>query len=349
MRRLYVAKARLDHKHDDLQVSPEFKSATSQLVRDLPKIQLFEHLDSYLRPDTAAELGDIRDQAAWTRIAKEAVEDAASDGIVYVELRFAMNTADHETLHAVLEGLAQGEQNTGCLARLLLGLRGERASEIALLACEHDRVVGCVIEDVAALSAVDILKRNYVPFAVCCTEIDIATAVHSGANRLTQAIEVYEDFHVDVEGIHPGQLSAYVRDREIPLEMSLSSVAGTELVDEVGDHPLPLLQQLGFTVILGTERRTGQRTLSSEMSLLVEGFDYGLEELFELTLNAAERSFLPKALRQELLHNTVVPAYQKFADAEDRAAEVSESIDADDDDVLEDDNEAGGLTITGLE
>ncbi|MDU0478813.1 hypothetical protein QVA66_06130 [Staphylococcus chromogenes] len=329
--------------HEDLQVSPSFKSQTSQLVRELPKIQLFEYLGGHLRPETAAELGDIRDAAAWTRIAKEAVEDLAADGVIYAELRFVLDRPDHDVLHAVLAGLQQGEQNSQCVARLLLGLSGEHASQVAELVVDHAGVVGCSIEDESAMSAVDFLRANFVPFTVRCGAVDIATAVRAGADRLTQAIEIYEDFHVDVEGIHPGELSAHVRDREIPMEMSLSSVAGAELVDEVGDHPLPLLQQLGFTCILGTEHRTAQRTLSSEMTLLVEGFDYGLEELFELTLNAVERCFLPKAQRQELLHNQIVPAYQKFADLEESASSSAA------DELADDDEDEGELNISGLE
>lgn len=308
--------------HEELQVSPEFKSAAADLVRELPKIQLFEYLGSALRADTAAELGEVRDAAAWTRIAKEAVEDAAADGVVYAELRLTLTHPDHDTLHAVLDGLRQGEQNTGRMARLLVGLTGQRAPETAELAIGHAGVVGCVIEDQAALMAAPLLRENLVPFSVNCADIDIIAAVTAGAARLTQAIGIYEDFTVTVDGIEPGHLSAYIRDREIPLEMSLSSVAGTELVAEVGDHPLPLLQQLGFTCILGSE--SGKYSLSSEMELLVEGFDYGLEELFELTLNAAERSFLTLAKRRELLHSRIVPAYQKFADLEDAAGEVAE-------------------------
>jgi adenosine deaminase len=42
-------------------------------------------------------------------------------------------------------------------------------------------------------------------------------------------------------------------------------------------------------------------TLTDEFELLVETFDYDLDDLLELTLNAAEASFLPLEEREALV------------------------------------------------
>jgi adenosine deaminase len=42
-------------------------------------------------------------------------------------------------------------------------------------------------------------------------------------------------------------------------------------------------------------------TLSDEYELLVEAFDYGLDDLLEMTLNAAEAAFLPLEEREALV------------------------------------------------
>ncbi|AKK02437.1 amidohydrolase family protein [Corynebacterium epidermidicanis] len=323
--------------HDDLHVSPEYKAHASDLVRSLPKIEIFDSLAGAIRPDTASELGDVRDDAAWTRIAKEAVEDLAADGVVYAELRHPI--ANDAELAAICAGLQQGEKNTGITARLLVELAGDSATEHAALLSAHLMVVGAVITDEPALAAAPVLAENFIPFSVDCRAIELTNAVLTGAARLTQAIDIYEDFHVDIEGIHPGPLSAHVRDREVPVEMSLTSAVESGLVDELGEHPFPLLHQLGFTCVLGVENRQGGRTLSAEMQVLVDGFDFGLEELFQLTLNAVESCFLPLPQRKELLHDVVVPGFQQFAEEPDDPEQDTE------------DDEAGDveLNITGLD
>lgn len=63
-----------------------------------------------------------------------------------------------------------------------------------------------------------------------------------------------------------------------------------------------MLFQLGFNVTINTDNRLMSGvTLTDEFELLVETFDYDLDELLELTLNAAEAAFLPLDEREALV------------------------------------------------
>ena len=67
----------------------------------------------------------------------------------------------------------------------------------------------------------------------------------------------------------------WVRDREIPLELSPSSNLQTGAVERWGrtleDHPFDLLYQLGFAVTVNCDNRTMSRTsLTRELALLDE-------------------------------------------------------------------------------
>jgi len=102
-----------------------------------------------------------------------------------------------------------------------------------------------------------------------------------------------------------GRLSQWVKDREIALELSPSSNLQTGAIaqwgDELIDHPFDLLYQLGFRVTVNTDNRLMSRTsLSRELALLAEAFDYDLTDLEVFQLNAAGSSFLPFEEREEL-------------------------------------------------
>ena len=103
-----------------------------------------------------------------------------------------------------------------------------------------------------------------------------------------------------------GELAGWVRDRGI--------AAGVLPVVQPADgrhrrvrrghrsHPFDLLYQLGFKVTINTDNRLMSGvTLSDEYELLVETFDYDLDDLLEITLNAAEAAFLPLEEREALV------------------------------------------------
>jgi adenosine deaminase len=101
-------------------------------------------------------------------------------------------------------------------------------------------------------------------------------------------------------------LATWVRDREIALEVAPSSNLQTGAIAQWGtkmeDHPFDLLYQLGFCVTVNTDNRLMSRTtLTRELALLVDAFEYGLEDLETLQLNAAGSAFLPLEQREELI------------------------------------------------
>ncbi len=103
-----------------------------------------------------------------------------------------------------------------------------------------------------------------------------------------------------------GELASWVRDRGIALEICPSSNLQTGAVAGFGEgiesHPLDMLYQLGFNVTINTDNRLMSGvTLTDEFELLVETFDYDLDDLLELTLNAAEAAFLPLEEKEALV------------------------------------------------
>ncbi len=131
------------------------------------------------------------------------------------------------------------------------------------------------------------------------------------ALRLGHGVRIAEDLDVitqegDEVQVQFGDLARWVRDREIPLELSPSSNLQTGAIAAWGntmvDHPFDLLYQLGFAVTVNVDNRTMSATsLTRELALLVETFEYDLDDLETFQFNAAAAAFLPVEEREELV------------------------------------------------
>lgn len=272
-----------------------------------------------------------------TRVAREFVEDLAADGVVHGEVRWApeqhiaRGLSLDETVEAVQQGIDEGidaARHAGhrlSVGQLVTAMRhADRGLEIAELAVRHrDRgVIGFDIAGAEAgfpasrhRTAFDYLATQLFPVTVHAGEADgiesIRSALFDGrALRLGHGVRIAEDITIerqDDENVYVtlGPTAQWVRDREIPLELSPSSNLQTGAIaawgDELIDHPFDLLYQLGFRVTVNTDNRLMSATsLSRELSILADAFGYGLEQLEDFQLNAAAASFLPLEEREEL-------------------------------------------------
>jgi adenosine deaminase len=273
--------------------------------------------------------------AGLERVAKDFVEDLAADGVIYGEVRWAPEqhlagglTLD-QTVEAVQRGLDAGVDAVGGgirVGQLVTAMRhADRATEIASLALRH-RDAGVVGFDIAGAEdgfppsnhreAFDLLASSFMPVTVHAGEAagldSIRSALLDGrALRLGHGVRIFEDVALTVEGdgtatASLGDVATWVRDREIPLELSPSSNLQTGAIaawgDDIADHPFDILYQLGFRVTVNTDNRLMSNTsLSKELALLAGTFGYALDDLAEFQMNAALGSFLPLEDREALI------------------------------------------------
>jgi adenosine deaminase len=274
---------------------------------------------------------------ALVRIAREFVLDLAADGVVYGEIRWAPEqhlraglTLD-EAVEAVQEGIESGIADARAnghrirAGQLVTAMRhADRGLEIAELATRH-RYAGVVGFDFAgaeagfppsrARTAFDFLASEFFPVTVHAGEADGLESIRSAlldgrALRLGHGVRIAEDVRVESEDdegtyVTVGPIAQWVKDREIALELSPSSNLQTGAIaawgEDLIDHPFDLLYQLGFRVTVNTDNRLMSNTsLSKELALLAETFDYDLSDLEVFQLNAASAAFLPLEDREEL-------------------------------------------------
>ncbi len=278
------------------------------------------------------------------RVAKEFVEDLVADGVVYGEVRWAPEqhlrgglTLD-ETVEAVQAGIEEAVDAAGGTIRvgqLVTAMRhADRAQEIAELAVRHrDRgVVGFDIAGAEAgfppsnhRAAFDYLAAQLFPVTVHAGEADGLASIRSAlvdgrALRLGHGVRIFEDVTLSDAGDGStlatlGEVASWVRDREVPLEVSPSSNLQTGAVaawgDDLADHPFDVLYQLGFRVTVNTDNRLMSNTsLSKELALLAGTFGYDLDDLAAFQINAALGSFLPLEDREEIIA-TITAGHQE--------------------------------------
>jgi adenosine deaminase len=304
-----------DHTIAVMQTAPALRRIAREFVEDLA--------------DDGVVYGEVR----W------APEQHLTDGLTLDEAV--------EAVQAGLEdGMAAVEESGRVIAvgQLITAMRhADNSQAVAELAVRH-RDRGAVGFDIAGAEdgfppsrfaeAFTYLAQNNFPATVHAGEAaglaSIQSALVDGrALRLGHGVRIAEDItvestdEVDEDGVPIldvtlGELAAWVRDRGIPLELCPSSNLQTGAIaawgEDILDHPFDMLYELGFNVTVNTDNRLMSGvTLTDEFELLVEAFDYDLDDLLEITLNAAEAAFLPLEDREDLVEY-INEAYANLAE-----------------------------------
>ena len=328
---------------------------THDILRQLPKAELHCHLDGSLRPETMIELAreldrpmpapdaaslreymtvdDARNledylerfaitlsvmqtERALERIAYELAEDAAHDGVRYIEVRYApvLNVREglslEQAVEAPLRGLARAEADHGIKGRVIVtairNMAPSVSQELAELAVAFKRQ-GVVGFDLAGGEAGNPAKahRKAFEYARChdlaCTchagEGDgadsVREAVHvCGADRIGHATRLIEDT----------SLTDYCNDRRIALEICLTSNVQTRAAESYATHPFREYYDRGLNVVLNTDNRLMSNvTLTDEYMHAAQSLHFNFDELARVALNGFESCFLPYDERMSLI------------------------------------------------
>lgn len=320
-------------------------SATS-FLRRIPKAELHCHLDGSLRPATLAELAGeygvklpdsdpdavraymrvdhahnleeylqrfevtlavLQTSEALERTAYELAVDAAADGVLYLEVRYApiLNVRNGLTLGAAIEaplrGLARAERELGIISRTIVCALRTLAPAVSLqmaqLGAEY-RSQGVVGFDLAGAERGypagdhEAAFQHAIAHDLACTchagegwgPDSVRQAVHTcGAKRLGHATRLIED----------AALTAEVARRGVALEICLTSNLQTHAAESYATHPLRHYFDQGLSVVLNTDNRLmSDVTLVDEYRHAAEHLGFTAEELCRIALMGFEHAFL---------------------------------------------------------
>jgi adenosine deaminase len=325
------------------------------LLRRIPKAELHCHLDGSVRPTTLLDLGReygvpmpetsadalahhmyVRDarhledyltrfdvtlgvmqsERALERISFELGEDAAADGVRYIEVRFApvlnqrWGLSLEEAVEASLRGLARAQAAHGIVGRIIVcGLRHlspDVSLELARLAVafQGKGVVGFDLaggeagHPASAHRAAFLHAREHGMFCTChagegAGPESVADAVHvCGAQRIGHGTRLIED----------PRLTDELAKNGIAIEACLTSNVQTHAAKDYESHPLRAYFERGMRVTLNTDNRLmSGTTLIAEYAHAAKELEFSLDDLCTLARNGFESAFLPDDERRALL------------------------------------------------
>jgi adenosine deaminase len=281
-------------------------------------------------------VGVMQTPEALERVAFECAQDLANDGVVYAEVRYAPELSTHaglsldEVVQAILRGFARGERETGIRTGFIVTAMRQfaRSVEIAELAVRYrdDGVVGFDVAGPEAgypptryLDAFNLIHQANFHLTIHAGEAFGLPSIWEalqwcGAHRLGHGVRIVDDISVGADGeLTMGRLATYVRDQRIPLEMCPTSNVHTGAVPSIDEHPIDLLRRLRFRVTVNTDNRLMSGvTMTSEFDALSRVFDFGLDEMQWLTLNAMKSAFAPFDERLRLINGVIKPGYARL-------------------------------------
>ncbi len=321
-------------------------------IRTLPKFDLHVHLDGSMRRETVLELAErlppggrlpsdletalfppkrcglesylrafevtvavLQDQDSLARAAYELCEDAAAEGVIYMEIRFAPllhlrgGLSGEQVVEAVLVGTAQAQEDVAIRAGLILcGMKQEppaRSEETARLAAAYrdDGVVGF---DLAGPEkgfpptrhrrAIEVAREAGVHVTIhagegCCPE-QIGEALDLGAERIGHGVYLSKD----------AATQARVLRERIPLEVCpTSNLQISGVMNTYAEHPLKGYLDLGIPVTINTDNRLMSRVdVTHELEAVIRAFDLSETVVERLLRNSARAAFAPDALKARL-------------------------------------------------
>jgi adenosine deaminase len=261
-------------------------------------------------------LSVMQDRPALERIAYELAEDNASEGVRWLEARYcpALNTRAGLSLADAVEGTLDG------LARA----EAELPIRTGVILCalrDHDPAESSAIAEVG----VAYRERGVVGFDLAGPERGYPAAAHRDAFRTAAAgglgITVHAGEADGPESIEQAlddcgaqrighgtrlrqdaALLHRVRDRQIPLEVCITSNVQTGAAASAAEHPVRAYYDAEVAVTLNTDNRlVSGTTVTDEYWIAHRELGFGWSEIVEIARTGFRSAFLPDAGKAALL------------------------------------------------
>jgi adenosine deaminase len=266
-------------------------------LRKLPKAHLHVHLEGAMRRTTLTELADrhglpanlegdgsfasfialyraaceaLRGPEDLSRLVHEVVEDAAADGVIWIEISAWVSSAHAqrlgmrdqvEVLDALLEAGRWAERKSGIGVAFIVSANRTRppseAVELARLAAKHagDGVVALGLADDETLGAAELFGEA---FAIA-RDAGLIRAPHAGEHggpgSVRSALDVLGAQRIEhgVRSVDDPDLLRRLADDGVTLDVCPTSNVVLRVVPTLADHPLPRLLAAGVPISLNAD------------------------------------------------------------------------------------------------
>jgi adenosine deaminase len=249
----------------------------------------------------------VVDLDACRRIAFEAVLDAASEGIDYIELRFSpwfmAETHGLQTqgvVEAVLDGVEAGKTEAGIWVKVLGILSRTYGPEITMQELEAmlpyaEKIVGLDLAGDEANFPAELFERHFERAREVGWKATVHAGEAAGAESVWQSIRVLGAQRIGhgLAIVNDPALMDYLFERQIGIECNLTSNVQTSSVKDYASHPLKTFLDAGLCASINSDD-PGISGIDLRYEYEVAAPLAGLTEAMirQAQLNALESAFL---------------------------------------------------------
>ena len=265
-------------------------------------------LDKYLEAFTHT-IALMQSKNNLERIAYEAAEDMFNNGITMYESRYAPfysvnnNLSPAGVIDSINSGFKEAEYDYGIKSGLILcGMRHDfenvdLVSELAI--ANKNKIIGFDIAGPELNFMPSLFTKSFkkvsdagINITIHAGEGDgihsIKDALDNGAKRIGHGVRIIED--VNLESKQIGETGREILNKQIPLEICITSNIHTNMYKTVEDHPIKNLIDIGFNVSLNTDNRLMSNTTVTKEVEIAKSL--GIVNVDQLLTNSASYSFL---------------------------------------------------------
>ncbi len=256
--------------------------------------------------------------ADYELITYEMVRELARQGVVHVEAYISYGILYHfgrldvdEVTEAMERGRVRGEADFGVSVLWLIDAvrhfgaeEGRRVfRKAAEMRAKYPSIVGIGIGGDESRGPADQFREVYAE----AREAGLRLTAHAGESTGPQSI--WSAINIGAERIghalsaqHDAELLEVLAERQIPLELNVTSNLRTGCCPRLEEHPIKDYFEDGLMVTLNSDDPPmfGSNLLE-EYTLAYERFGFTLEQMRELAANSIEASFLPPERKLKLL------------------------------------------------
>lgn len=286
------------------------KQLEEELKAPLECTSLVEYLNRFNIPIKIMQSRD-----SLKRVAYELMEDAAKDGVKYIEIRYApvLHTEKgltvEEVIESVLEGVKQGEKDFNIYGNLILSClrhRGPQSAEIVIEAGKKYLGRGVVAVDLCGAENEGFAE----PFVDCIAKArksGYRITIHAGetgfGTNVIDAVELLGAERIGHGVAIKDMQEAYdlVKKKGIILEMCPTSNVQTKAANSYEDHPIMEFFRDGVKVSFNTDNRTvSGTTVTDECNYMNKSKSITMDEYRKIYMDSVEASFASEELKDKL-------------------------------------------------
>jgi adenosine deaminase len=267
----------------------------------------------------------ITDENQFERITYEMLESDAHCNVRYVEASFS--APDHvlqgldygKMLNAINRGVSRAHIDFGIECNLRIDLVRNYGPKVGmeildLIESKDDNIVSVDIGG----SEEQIPPKPYAPVYQRARKMGLHLVAHAGEAAGAESIwEAIKELHVErvghgVSASTDPKLMQYLLEHGIAIEACPTSNVRTGVVQSLKKHPIKTFFQKGIKVTVNTDDPSMFGTdMNNEYLQLHRKLNFTIPELFKLSLNAVDSSFVPEKQRN-IMRKSFTKEYERL-------------------------------------